>query len=78
MIIARTPTKTKAAVAGVILETSFARFMASMAIFNNERTPSRPFHRWGSVFIPRTRGGREKRWNEQVARKNLVDAEYGS
>ena len=35
----------KTAFAGVMLETSFARLRASMAIFSAERTPSRPFGR---------------------------------
>jgi hypothetical protein len=41
LIMARiTLTEPKTALAGVILQTSFARFMASMAMFNEERVIS--------------------------------------
>ena len=47
MIIARRMlTEPKAALAGVMLETSFARFRASMAIFSVERAPSRLLCFW--------------------------------
>ena len=36
-IVSRALTEAKTALAGVILETSFARFMASMATFSEER-----------------------------------------
>ena len=36
----------KTALAGVMLERSFATFKASIAAFSNERAPSRPFGRW--------------------------------
>ena len=38
-------TEPKTALAGVTLESSFARFKASMAAFNVETTPSRSFSR---------------------------------
>ena len=41
----------KAAFAGVTLETSLARLRPSMAIFNVERTPSRPFGCGLSVMV---------------------------
>ena len=37
-VVRRTLTAAKAAVAGVMLEASFARFTASMAAFSEERT----------------------------------------
>ena len=52
MIIVRiTLTEPKTALAGVMLEASFARFKASMAVFNTETTPSCSLGRWDSVFI---------------------------
>jgi hypothetical protein len=36
-------TEPKTALAGVMLNASFARFIASMAEFKEERTPSRDF-----------------------------------
>jgi len=51
-------TDPKTALAGVILETSFARFMASMAMFNEEMVPSCPFGCWGlAAIIEMQRGG---------------------
>jgi len=41
IIVRITLTEPKAAFAGVILNASFARFMASMAVFKEERVPSR-------------------------------------
>ena len=58
------------ALAGVILEISFARFMASMAIFNEEMALSRPFGRWGLVSIVETQGGSENMVLREAARKN--------
>ena len=46
--------------AGVMLEASLARFTASMAAFNKERTVSRPFGRWGLVAMVETQGSCEK------------------
>ena len=52
LIITRiTLTKPKTTSAGVILETSFARFMASMVPSNAEIVSSRLLGRWGSTFI---------------------------
>jgi len=50
----------KAALAGVMSETSFARFTMSMATFNEERAPSRFLGCWDSVVIAETRGGGEE------------------
>ena len=44
----------KTALAGVMLETSPAIFMASMAAFNVETTPSLPFGRWDLVAMVET------------------------
>jgi len=49
--VRREPTVIKAALAGVMLETSFARFRTSMATFSEERTPFRPFGRWNSAAM---------------------------
>jgi len=46
IIVRRTPTEPNTALAGVMLESSFARFKPSMATSSEERTPSRPFGRW--------------------------------
>ena len=47
LIIARRAlTVPKTALAGVMLETSFARFIASMATFSEEIVPPRSFGRW--------------------------------
>ena len=43
IIVSRTLTDPKTALAGVMLETSFARFMASMAVFSDEIASSRRF-----------------------------------
>jgi hypothetical protein len=40
IIMRMTPTEPKAALAGVMLSASFARFMVSMAAFNDEIAPS--------------------------------------
>ena len=57
MIIVRIAlTEPKTALAGVILESSFARFKASMAAFNAGIMLSRPLSRWGSASMVRTRG----------------------
>ena len=50
----------KMALAGVMLEISFARFMASMAILSEEMVPSRPFDRLGLVAIAETQRGGKK------------------
>jgi len=51
IIVRRTLTVPKTALAGVTLETSFARFRASMAIFSEERAPPCPLGRWESVAM---------------------------
>jgi len=43
IIVRRILTEPKTALAGVTLAASFARFRASMATFNEEMVPSRPF-----------------------------------
>ena len=50
----------KTALAGVILEASFARFKASMRTFNAEMVPSRSLGCWGLGFMVET-GGRWER-----------------
>ena len=49
----------KTALAGVILESSFARFKAPMAAPNAETVFSRPSGRWDSASIVKARGDRE-------------------
>ena len=46
----------KTALAGVILATSFARFKASMAVFNAETVPSRSSGCWVLCSMVETRG----------------------
>ena len=53
-------TEPKTALAGVILETSLARFMASMAPFNVEIIPSRSLGCGESAFMVETRGSYER------------------
>ena len=53
-----TLTEPKTALAGVALETSFARFMASIAAFNSETAPSR--RRWELASMVETGGSCEK------------------
>ena len=61
LIIERiTLTEPKTAFAGVILESSFARFKTSMDPFNAEIAPSRPFGRRDSISMAGTRGGCER------------------
>jgi len=45
-----------AAVAGVMLNTSFTIFTASMAVFKEERVASRRFGRWDLESIVKPRG----------------------
>jgi hypothetical protein len=53
-------TEPKTALAGVILEISFARFSASMVTFSAERTPFRRFCRWElEVIVQVAVGGRK-------------------
>ena len=61
LIIARiTLTEPKTALAGVMLESSFAIFKASMVTFNAEILPSRPLGRWDSASMAEVRGGYER------------------
>ena len=53
IIARRTPTDPKTALAGVLLETSFARLKTSMNPFNAEIVPSRSLGCWDSVSIGR-------------------------
>jgi len=60
IIVRITLTELKRALAGAILESSFARFEVSMAAFNADIAPSRPLGRWGSTSMDKIRGGRER------------------
>ena len=61
MIVVRiTLTEPKTAPAGVILESSLARFKASIAVFNVEIAPSRPLGRWDLSSMVETRGNCER------------------
>ena len=55
-----TLTEAKRPLAGVILETSFARFKASMPAFKAEIAPSRPLGCWDSTFMIEIRGSHER------------------
>ena len=59
MVVRITPTEPKTALAGVTLESSFARFNASMDAFNTRIVPSRPLGRWDSASMVETRGSGE-------------------
>jgi len=63
-----TLTVPKTALAGVMLEISFARFMASMAAFNGERAPSRRSGRWDVVVMVEVVA--RKRCGAQAVRKD--------
>jgi hypothetical protein len=67
-MVRRTPTEPNAATAGVILDSSFARFRPSMATFNEERTWSRPGDLSAMV---ETGVAARKRCGVKVMRKNL-------
>jgi len=63
-IVSRTLTEPKTALAGVMLDISFARFRVSMVTFSVEMTPFRPFGRWEFVAIVESRGRcEEDAWN---------------
>lgn len=72
-------TEAKAAFAGVTLETSLARFKASMVAFNNEMTPSRSFGRWDFFSMVRARGRCEmaalRKGGEEESEPGLYDYE---
>ena len=57
-----TLTEPKTALAGVILESSFARFKASINAFSAEIVLSRPLGRWDLASMVGTRGGCEARF----------------
>ena len=61
-----TLTEPKAALAGVILNTSFAIFIASIAAFNEEIAVSGRFGRREFVAMVETRGGRKRRGVQAV------------
>ena len=63
-IVRRALTVPKAALAGVMLEISFARFRASMATFSEETTPSRPFGRRNLAAMVEAQGD----WDKAVRR----------
>jgi len=56
IIAKRTLTEPKTALASVTPETSFARFTASVAAFNNEMVTSRRFRRWDFIRMVETGG----------------------
>ena len=56
IMVSRTPTGTKTALASVMLGTSFAKFKASVARFNGEVVLSCSFGRWGSAGIVKLGG----------------------
>jgi hypothetical protein len=60
IMVRRALTVPKAALAGVMLEIFSARFMASMAAFNEETAFSRPFGRWDLVAMVEIQGSHEK------------------
>jgi len=60
IMVRRMATEPKTALAGVILESSLARFRPSMAMFSEERPPSRPFGCWDVSVMIGTQGGWEK------------------
>ena len=59
IIVRRMLTEPKTALAGVMLETSFARFMASTAAFSKGMALSWRFVRWGLVTMVETGGSCE-------------------
>ena len=69
IIVSRMLTDPKTALAGVTLDTSFARFIASMAVFNAERAPSCRFGWWEFESMAKTRGRRVKAGWWQTVRK---------
>ena len=59
MIVRRTPAEPQATLASVMLETSFARSVTSMAAFNEETVPSRPFCRCDVIATIEIQGSYE-------------------
>ena len=60
IIVRITLTVPKTALAGVMLDASFARFKASTATFNAVIVPSRSLGRWDPAFMVETRGCGER------------------
>ena len=60
MVVSRALVELNAALAGVMVEASFAKSAASIATFSEERTLSCPFDRWDSPLIIEVRGDWEK------------------
>ena len=53
----------KTALAGVMLDASFARFIASIATFSEEGMPPRPFGGWDLLYMnQRELRGYDERW----------------
>ena len=71
IIVRRALTEPKTALAGVMLATSFARFMASIATFNAEMVPSRPFGRSGVAAMVEPKRGGKKTVLREAVRKSL-------
>jgi len=59
----------KTAFAGVMLDTSFARFMASIATFNEEGRPPRSFGRWDLLSMNQSKGTTRIRCKVEVTSK---------
>ena len=59
----------KTALAGVIVEISFARFMASIVAFNAETIPFLPLGCRDLVSMVETRGSCERRYGVEAVRK---------
>ena len=77
IIARRTPAAPKIALAGVWLETSFARFKASIAASNKERIRSRPFVGEGFVAIIETWSKHTvaaRKWNSTKAARRSPNA----
>lgn len=55
IIVRRELPEPKMALGGAMLMTSFTRFITSMATFDTEMVPFRPFGRWGVATIVETR-----------------------
>ena len=59
MIVRGTPEEPQTTLASMMLETSFAKFVTSMAAFNEETAPSRLFRRCDVVAMIETQGSYE-------------------
>ena len=67
IIVRRSLAEPNAFLVCAMVEASLTRFMASMAAFNKERVPFRPFGRWDVVAMVETQG----RCEEAVRRARL-------